>query len=141
MITNCNAKQTPFQCLCAHALALDMPFERGYSLCSNINECFRLLAPLESIWQTFPLLHTSTVSSTFITPGCLSVRSFLTAFRARGSRDLLALMSKEKMLQLEPSSYSTSQPAYAMRLGGSPYTLLAILKHPYSPFNILAISK
>ena len=41
-----------------------------------------------------------------MTPGCRRVRSFLRAFLASGRRDLLllAVMSKEKMLQLEPSS-------------------------------------
>ena len=41
-----------------------------------------------------------------MTPGCRSVRSFLRAFLARGSADRLVEMSKEKMLQSEPSSYS-----------------------------------
>lgn len=57
--------------------------------------------------DSFPLiceLPTSTVSNTFITPGCLIVRSFLTAFRASGRADRLAVMSKEKMLQSDPSS-------------------------------------
>lgn len=49
---------------------------------------------------------TSTASRTLITPGCRSVRSFFRAFLARGSWDRFAVMSKEKMLQLEPSSYS-----------------------------------
>lgn len=39
-----------------------------------------------------------------MTPGCRRVLIFLRAFLARGSRDLLAAMSKEKTLQLEPSS-------------------------------------
>ena len=51
---------------------------------------------------------TSMVSITLIMPGCRSVLSFLTAFLAKGRRDLLALMSMEKMLQLEPSSYESS---------------------------------
>lgn len=50
------------------------------------------------------IVGTSTVSSTLITPGCRKVRSFLRAFLARGSRDLLAVISKENMLQFEPSS-------------------------------------
>jgi hypothetical protein len=50
-------------------------------------------------------LRTSTVSNTLTTPGCLRVRSFLTAFLASGRRDLLAMTSKEKILQCEPSSY------------------------------------
>lgn len=51
-----------------------------------------------------PQVHTSTVSSTLTTPGCRIVRSFFNAFLARGSRDLFAVMSNAKMLQLEPSS-------------------------------------
>jgi len=47
---------------------------------------------------------TSTVSNTFITPGCRIVRSFFSAFRARGRADRFVMMSKEKMLQFEPSS-------------------------------------
>lgn len=49
--------------------------------------------------------HTSTVSSTLMTPGCRNVRSFLSAFFARGSRLFFAVLSNENMLQLEPSSY------------------------------------
>lgn len=49
-------------------------------------------------------LYTSTVSNTFITPGCRIVRSFFSAFLARGRRPLLAVISKEKMLQFDPSS-------------------------------------
>lgn len=48
---------------------------------------------------------TSTVSSTLITPGCRKVRSFFRAFFARGNRARLAVMSKENMLQFDPSSY------------------------------------
>lgn len=44
-----------------------------------------------------------------ITPGWRKVRSFLRAFFARGSRDLFAVMSKEKMLQFEPSSCGACQ--------------------------------
>ena len=39
------------------------------------------------------------------------MRSFLTAFLAIGSRDLLAVTSNEKMLQSEPSSYESQQSA------------------------------
>lgn len=49
--------------------------------------------------------RTSTVSKTLMTPGCRSVRSFFKEFLASGSRALLAGISKEKMLQLEPSSW------------------------------------
>jgi hypothetical protein len=39
-----------------------------------------------------------------MTPGCRRVRSFFSAFLARGREDLLAAMSKENILQLLPSS-------------------------------------
>lgn len=74
-------------------------------------------------------LSTSTVSSTFSTPGCLKVRDFRTAFRASGSRDLLAAISKVKTLHDEPSSYMTNEHlvspvctvvAYLPRRGGRP---------------------
>ncbi len=54
--------------------------------------------------------RTSTVSSTLTTPGCRSVRSFFSAFLARGSRALLAATSNENMLQFEPSSCGQRQP-------------------------------
>lgn len=47
-------------------------------------------------------------SITLITPGCRNVRNFLAAFLAKGSRDLLVLMSKLKTQQGEPSSYILS---------------------------------
>src|SRR6266568_1125758 len=50
-------------------------------------------------------IHTSTVSRTLITPGWRIVRNLRRAFRANGSRDLFAVISKENMLHLEPSSY------------------------------------
>lgn len=50
-------------------------------------------------------LYTSTVSNTFMTPGWRMVRIFFSAFLARGRRPLLAVISKEKILQLELSSY------------------------------------
>jgi hypothetical protein len=53
-----------------------------------------------------PERPTSAVSRTLITPGWRKVRSFFRAFRARGSRDLLAPISKENILQLDPSSCS-----------------------------------
>ena len=39
-------------------------------------------------------------------PGCRSVLSFRTAFRANGSLDLLTVISKLKMLHFDPSSFS-----------------------------------
>lgn len=52
---------------------------------------------------------TSTVSKTLITPGWRNVRSFFSAFFASGSRDLFAVMSKEKILQSDPSSCGACQ--------------------------------
>jgi hypothetical protein len=60
---------------------------------------------------------TSMVSITLIIPGCRSVLSFLTAFLARGRRDLFAPMSMEKILQFDPSSYESS--AYTQSKGKS----------------------
>jgi len=85
---------------------------------------------------------TSTVSSTFITPGWRNVRSFLTAFRASGRRDLLALISKENMLQFDPSSYSLlSKVLHGIIINVVSYPFLAILQHPYPPLYVLAISE
>ena len=44
------------------------------------------------------------MSSTFIIPGCRSVRNLRSAFLAKGRRDRFALISKEKMLHFELSS-------------------------------------
>lgn len=41
-----------------------------------------------------------------MTPGWRNVRNFFKAFFANGRRALLAATSKEKMLQLDPSSYA-----------------------------------
>lgn len=49
------------------------------------------------------------MSKTLITPGWRNVRSFFSAFFASGSRDLFAVMSKEKMLQFDPSSCGACQ--------------------------------
>jgi hypothetical protein len=82
-----------------------VPFQRRYPFRSNVYKCICLfICQLNNYHTNNPTLPTSTVSKTLITPGCLKVRSFLAAFRARGRRDLLALMSNENMLQLEPSS-------------------------------------
>jgi hypothetical protein len=54
------------------------------------------------------------VSSTFRTPGCLRVRDFRKAFRASGSRDLFAGISKVKMLHDEPSSYTHQRDMSAL---------------------------
>lgn len=43
-----------------------------------------------------------------MTPGCRNVRSFLSAFFASGSWLFFAVMSNEKMLQFDPSSYGRS---------------------------------
>jgi hypothetical protein len=61
-----------------------------------------------SLRESYRSKHTSMVSITLIMPGCRSVLSFFTAFLARGRRDLFALMSMEKILQFEPSSYESS---------------------------------
>lgn len=42
-----------------------------------------------------------------MTPGCRNVLNFFVAFLARGKRDLLALISKVKTQQTEPSSYES----------------------------------
>lgn len=50
------------------------------------------------------------------------VRSFFSAFLASGSTDLLAVTSKEKMLQLEPSSCSRVSAGQAMENQGTERT-------------------
>lgn len=63
-------------------------------------------ATSDPVYHIF-VLHerfTSTVSNTLIMPGCLRVLSLRTAFLAKGNRDLLAAMSKLKILQFEVSS-------------------------------------
>lgn len=67
-------------------------------LSANIIRLAQLLQDLHEAY------FTSTVSYTLITPGCLNVRSFRTAFRASGKRGLFARESKVNMLHLEPSS-------------------------------------
>lgn len=92
--------------------------------------------------------RTSTASSIFITPGCRSVRSFLRAFLASGNRDLvLGLISKEKMLQLEPSSFwrkgKLESARHSRQTKGATYsyTSCAIVKSPYRLVHIYTIAK
>lgn len=84
-------------------------------------------ASLSRLCSSIP---TSTVSKTLITPGCRRVRSLRRAFRARGRRDLFAVMSKEKTLHFEPSScHSISQYAeYVCHRGA--YSLGSIVQSP-----------
>src|SRR5438045_2775617 len=97
-----------------------MPLQRHHSFSRDINvgvglcfifRRFELILARDAgqrvLFKCFHLLakRTSTVSSTLITPGWRSVRSFFTAFLARGSLARLAVTSKEKMLQFEPSSF------------------------------------
>lgn len=83
-----------------------MPSQRHKAFCGDIDIRLGLDPVPSASWSTrlAALSITSTVSSTLITPGCRKVRSFLRAFFARGKRARLAVMSKEKMLQLDPSS-------------------------------------
>ena len=60
---------------------------------------------------------TSTVSNTFITPGCLKVRSFRTALRARGSRDLFSTTSKVNILQSDLFSCTRSVSGWIAYIG------------------------
>lgn len=84
-----------------------MPAERHQSLGGNVYVGLRLrlfVSVAQLVEEAGGGVRTSTVSSTFMTPGWRMVRSFLSAFLASGRRDLFALMSKANMLQLEPSS-------------------------------------
>jgi hypothetical protein len=83
-----------------------MPSQRDNALGRNVDICFCLWCSVRTVQalRDSEGRLTSTVSSSLTTPGYRSVRSFLRAFLARGSRALLAVMSKEKILQLEPSS-------------------------------------
>lgn len=100
-----NAVKSPFYRFGAKALSFDMPAQGDDALGCDVDVRFGL--PRVSMCHPrtsnmFPL--TSTVSRTLMTPGWRRVRDFLRAFLARGSLDLLAVMSKEKMLQGELSS-------------------------------------
>lgn len=50
---------------------------------------------------------TSTVSKILMTPGCLNVLNFRTAFRANGSHVLFFWVSNANMLHSEPSSLNS----------------------------------
>lgn len=89
-------------------------------------------------------LRTSTVSKTLITPGCLRVRSFRTAFFASGRRDLLATASNEKMLQAEPSSYTSGAISNQARKPGSQkptYSPCAVIQRPGGFVDINPLTK
>ena len=62
-----------------------------------------------------------------MTPGCLKVRNFLAAFRARGSRDLLEAISNIRMQQSEPSSCADDQLMLSRLYGKVIRTLLVPL--------------
>lgn len=66
-----------------------------------------------------------------MTPGCRRVLSFLSAFLASGRRDLLDVISKEKMLQLDPSSWRRYRSQHRTRACPAayqgPYTFLVPL--------------
>lgn len=89
------------------------------------------------------LCHTSTVSSTLTTPGCLMVRNFLTAFLAIGRCALFVVISKENMLQLLPSSYwgKVSNLAQSPGLSWSIYTLGSIVKGPNAGVDVYSIAE
>ena len=95
--------QSPFGRLFCEALALDVPAQRRQPLSCDVDVGLRL-SLLSSYPCRGPCVPTSCVSRTLTTPGCRRVRNFRSALRARGSRDLFAVMSKEKMLHLDPSS-------------------------------------
>ena len=99
----CNVVQSPFGRLFCEALALDVPAQRRQPLSRNVDVGLGL-SLLSSCLFRDPCVPTSCVSRTLTTPGCRRVRSFRSALRARGNRDLFAVMSKEKMLHLDPSS-------------------------------------
>jgi hypothetical protein len=95
--------QSPFGRLFCKALALDVPAQWRQPLSCDVDVGLGL-ALLSSYLIRGPFVPTSCVSRTLTTPGCRRVRSFRSALRARGNRDLFAVMSKEKMLHLDPSS-------------------------------------
>ena len=99
--------QSPLNCFRWQTFSLNMPSQRGYALRCNIDVCICLKYSLVSYVSILVVgeIMTSTVSKTFITPGCRNVRSLRNAFLARGRRDLLATISKENTLHFEPSSY------------------------------------
>lgn len=106
-----NTIYSPFQRLGAEALPLYVPSQRHETFSRDIDIGIGLGTVIS---YGSPLVEvvakdTSTVSNTLMTPGCRSVRSFFSAFFARDSCDLWAVMSKENMLQFDPSSCGPSQ--------------------------------
>lgn len=119
-----NTVYAPFQGLRAETLPLNVPPQRYKTFGRDVDVCVGLDTmdqPCVASKQAVPR-YTSTVSKTLMTPGCRSVRSFFRAFFARGSWYLLAVMSKEKMLQFEPSSCEPlSAPLlFGLSAGGTP---------------------
>lgn len=134
----------PLQRLGTQALSFDMPSQRHQTLGRNVYVCVGL--PLEAsvairvAWAVSS--STSTVSSTLITPGCRSVRSFLRAFLARGRRERLVVMSKEKMLQFDPSSWDGYQLSAGVTGGKRhTYTPGAVVQGPDGLVDIDNISE
>lgn len=88
---------------------------------------------------------TSIVSNTLTTPGCRSVLNFLSAFFASWRRDRLALMSKEKILHLEPSSCAWEAGKLYCHTGacrrGSTHSLGAIVQGPDGVVHIDTIAE
>lgn len=75
-----------------------------------------------------------------MTPGCLNVRSFLTAFFAIGRRDLFAVTSKENILQIDPSSYSNIR-ILACFEGCWSYTFGSIIESPDAGVYVDSVAK
>ena len=88
-----------------------------------------------------PANRTSTVSSTFITPGWRSVRSFLSAFLAIGKRDLFAVTSKENMLQFDPSSYKKTSAHLPWDGLIIAHALGSIVQSPNAGINIYSVAE
>ena len=96
-IAHGNVEKPPFDGLDTEALPPDMPCQRCHSFGSDVD----ISLALESLVSKQPVdarqRHTSTVSNTLMTPGWRKVRSFRSAFRARGRAERFAVISKEKM--------------------------------------------
>jgi hypothetical protein len=114
----CYAVEAPFYSFLRETLSFGMPWQRRKTLGGDINVGVRLFhtQPPVSVDHSLVHRHTSTVSRTLITPGWRSVLSLRRALRASGRRDLLVVISKEKTLHFEPSSYSRKL-AYISRGG------------------------
>jgi hypothetical protein len=106
LIAYSNIVQSPFDALLGDSLSLSLPAERSYTFSCNVDVrvCLAWRSISASRSRRGYDMTTSTVSRTFITPGCRRVRNLRRAFLASGRRDLFAVTSKEKMLQRELSS-------------------------------------